>query len=570
MNQPKTNPDRRKRRRFSSTTRGFITGILASGLLVFFVQSKPADSYFEISKNLDIFTSLFKELHTLYVDPVEPGQLIKTGIDAMLGQLDPFTTYITESDIEEYEFQTTGKYGGIGASLQRKGDQILIGAVYEHSPAHKAGLNAGDIILEIDGNKLGSRTLDEVSNLLKGSPGTKVRLQVLDAYSEESTEKIVTRAEIELSPVPYAGLMGENNQFAYVQLTQFTPGASRLIRHALDSLKTANPRMEGVVIDLRSNPGGLLDEAVKTCNLFIDRGELIVSTRGKLSEWDKDFHTPGPAWDLNIPVAVLINRSSASASEIVSGSLQDLDRGVVIGEKSYGKGLVQVTRSLGYNARLKLTTAKYYTPSGRCIQALDYSHRHPDGSVGEIPDSLKQEFKTRNGRVVYSGGGVEPDIRISREPISKLAITLYQKNYIFDFATHYAKTRPQISPVADFRLSERDFQDFEAWLEGKDYSYKTQTEVALDSLKAIAQREMYMEAIAPEFRSLTAKLSHDKLTDLRKHKEEVMELLENEIVSRYYFRKGRIEHNLRHDQEVNESIKILSQPQEYQALLGKP
>lgn len=551
-------------------TRGFLTGILAAGLLTFFVQSRPVDSYFEISKNLDIFTSLFKELNTLYVDPVEPGQLIKTGIDAMLGQLDPFTTYITESDIEEYEFQTTGKYGGIGASLQRKGDQILIGAVYEHSPAHKAGLNTGDVILKIDGKKIESMSLDEVSQLLKGSPGSRVRIQVLDAFSEESAEKIVTRAEIELSAVPYAGLVGEQNEFAYVQLTQFTPGASRLIRHALDSLKSANPQMEGVILDLRSNPGGLLDEAVKTCNLFIDRGERIVSTRGKLSEWDKDFSTQGPAWDLNIPVAVLINRSSASASEIVSGSLQDLDRGVVIGEKSFGKGLVQVTRSLGYNARLKLTTAKYYTPSGRCIQALDYTHRQPDGSVGEIPDSLKQAFKTRNGRIVYSGGGIEPDIRMAREPISQLAITLYQKNFLFDYATHYTRTHPKIGPVAEFRLSESDFKDFESWLEGKDYSYKTQTEVALDSLKAIAQREMYLDAIAPEFTSLTAKLSHDKRMDLRKHKEEVMELLENEIVSRYYFRKGRIEHNLRHDEEVNESIRILSQPERYEALLSTP
>lgn len=551
-------------------TRGFLTGILAAGLLTFFVQSRPVDSYFEISKNLDIFTSLFKELNTLYVDPVEPGQLIKTGIDAMLGQLDPFTTYITESDIEEYEFQTTGKYGGIGASLQRKGDQILIGAVYEHSPAHKAGLNTGDVILKIDGKKIESMSLDEVSQLLKGSPGSRVRIQVLDAFSEESAEKMVTRAEIELSAVPYAGLVGKQNEFAYVQLTQFTPGASRLIRHALDSLKSANPQMEGVILDLRSNPGGLLDEAVKTCNLFIDRGERIVSTRGKLSEWDKDFSTQGPAWDLNIPVAVLINRSSASASEIVSGSLQDLDRGVVIGEKSFGKGLVQVTRSLGYNARLKLTTAKYYTPSGRCIQALDYTHRQPDGSVGEIPDSLKQAFKTRNGRIVYSGGGIEPDIRIARESISQLAITLHQKNFLFDYATHYTRTHPKIGPVAEFRLSESDFKDFESWLEGKDYSYKTQTEVALDSLKAIAQREMYLDAIAPEFTSLTAKLSHDKRMDLRKHKEEVMELLENEIVSRYYFRKGRIEHNLRHDEEVNESIRILSQPERYEALLSTP
>lgn len=549
--------------------KGFIAGVATASVLLLFIQAKTTDSYFEISKNLDIYTTIFKELNTYYVDPIEPGKLVKTGVDAMLENLDPYTNYITESDIEEYEFQTTGKYGGIGTNMRKKDDMIIIGDVYELSPAQKAGLHPGDQVLSIDNQPVKGKSTDDIGLLLKGAPGTQVSMRVKDVYTGEESVKMITRGEIEVSSVPYSGLIGPGNDIAYTRLTQFTPGCSRLVRSALDSLKKAQPKLKAVVLDLRNNPGGLLDEAVAICNIFVDRGQLVVSTKGKMPDWDKDFNTMGTSWDTKIPLTVLVNRSSASASEIVAGTMQDLDRGVIIGERSYGKGLVQVTRPLGYNARLKLTTAKYYTPSGRCIQALDYTNRNPDGSVGKIPDSLKKAYKTKNGRKVLSGGGVEPDIKLEDDPYSKLAITLYSKNYLFDYATQYVKKHATIPAPAGFSLSKDDFNDFTKWLENKDYSYKTETEEALDSLKQIALREKYFDAIQGDYTVLQNKLSHDKKQDLLKHQDEITRFLESEIVSRYYFMRGRIENSLRTDNDVKTALGILDQPAKYEALLQK-
>lgn len=548
--------------------RGFLAGAATVAVLSLFIQAKNKDSYFEISKNLEIFANIFKELNTFYVDPVEPGKLVKTGIDAMLEELDPYTNYITESDIEEFEFQTTGKYGGIGATMRKKGDEIFVGDVYENSPAQKAGLHPGDQVLSIETQELKGKTMEEVSQLLKGASGTPVSMKIKDAYTGEVSQKIVTRGEIEVSSVPYAGLEGKNKDVAFVKLTQFTQGCGRMVRSALDSLKGANKNLKGVVLDLRNNPGGLLDEAVSVCNIFIDRGQLVVSTKGKIPEMDKEYKTTGTPWDTKIPLVILINRSSASASEIVAGTMQDLDRGVIIGERSYGKGLVQVTHPVGFNARLKLTIAKYYTPSGRCIQALDYTHRNPDGSVGAVPDSLKQTFTTKHGRKVKSGGGVEADVEIPNEPISKLAVVLYTKNFFFDYATQYAKKYSSLPPAAGFSLSDAAFNDFIKWLEGKDYSYQSETEVALDSLKAIAQREKYFDAIQPDFSSVQKKLAHDKQQDLLKHKEEISRLLENEIVSRYYYLKGRIEHSLKTDNDLEKALSLIDQPSDYQKVLN--
>lgn len=541
---------------------GFVTG---SSLL--FLAAKSTDTYFEISKNLDIYTSLFKELSTYYVDPIEPGKLIKSSIDNMLDELDPYTNYITESDIEEYEFQTTGKYGGIGTTMRKSGDEIVVGEVYEFSPADKAGLHPGDKVIAIEGEAIKGKSMEDISLLLKGSPGTFIKVKLKDAYTGAEMEKTIKRSEIELSSVPYAGFVGENGNTGYVKLTQFTPHCSRLVRKALDSLKKTNPNMSSVVLDLRNNPGGLLSEAVSICNLFVDKGQLVVSTKGRLKEWQQDFKTTQAAWDTEIPLAVLINRSSASASEIVAGTMQDLDRGIVVGVRSYGKGLVQTTRPLGYNARLKLTTAKYYTPSGRCIQALDYSHRNADGSVGEIPDSLKKEYKTASGRKVLSGGGVEPDIPVVDEPTSMLAITLYVKGLFFDYATVYGKKHPQLGDAKAFAISKNDFAAFAKWLEDKDYAYKTETEIALDSLKSIATREKYFSDIEKEYKQLENNLSHDKKQDLYKHEKEVTYLLESEIVSRYHYLRGRIEHGLNNDQDLDFALKTLSAPKDYKALL---
>lgn len=546
----------------------FIAGLSLSLVFLLFVRAKNPDSYFEISKNLDVFTNIFKELNSLYVDPIEPGKLVKTGVDAMLESLDPYTNYYTESDIEDYEFQTTGKYGGIGATMRKKDDLIFVGDVYEFSPAQKAGLHPGDQVISIDDKILKGKSIDDISVLLKGSPGSQVNLKIKDAFNASESQKIITRGEIELSSVPYAGLTGKNKDVAFVHLTQFTPGCTRIVRNALDSLKAVQPKLKGVVLDLRNNPGGLLDEAVAMCNLFVDKGQLVVSTKGKMQDWDKDFKTPGNAWDATIPVTVLVNSSSASASEIVAGTIQDLDRGIVIGERSYGKGLVQTTRKLGYNAQIKLTTAKYYTPSGRCIQALDYSHRNADGSVGKVPDSLKKEFKTKSGRKVLSGGGVEPDIEVEDEPISKLAVTLYVKNYFFDYATQYVKQHPTIAPAGSFVFADADFNQFAKWLEGKDYSYKTETEEALDSLKQIAVREKYFDAASNEYAALKAKLTHDKKQDLVKNKAEITRFMENEIVARYYFLRGRIENSLKTDNDLAKALNVIEQPAQYQALLS--
>ncbi|GAA4450324.1 S41 family peptidase [Rurimicrobium arvi] len=552
---------------FKSHTRQFIWGTFTICCFGLFIQAKTTDSYFEMSKNLEVFANIFKELNTYYVDPIEPGKLTKTGIDAMLNDLDPYTNYITESDIEDYEFMTTGKYGGIGAALQKKEKDVYVGEIYENSPAQKAGLHSGDKIISIDGKNVYDKTIDDVSLLLKGSSGTKLVIKVKDAFSDVESDKVVTRGEIEISSVPYAGMIGASKDIAYVKLTQFTMNCSKLLRQSLDSLKKNNAGMKSVVLDLRGNPGGLLDEAVEVCNIFIDRGQLVVSTKGKNKEWDKNFNTEGSPWDTQIPVAVLVNGSSASASEIVAGTIQDLDRGVVIGTKSYGKGLVQATRPLGFNARLKLTTAKYYTPSGRCIQAIDYSHRDENGNPDKIADSLIGTFKTKNGRLVKSGGGVTPDVTAGTEKISALSGALYSKNYFFDYATQYARSHKTLNGGENFSLTAAEFADFSNWLSSKDYSYKTKTEILLDSLTAAAQQDKLYDASKTELAALKTKVMHDKKQDLLKNKEEVMRILENEIVSRYYFQKGRINQSLRNDEVVSKAVEVISRPDQVKSLL---
>jgi carboxyl-terminal processing protease len=545
----------------------FLMGATVVGGLSLFIQAKPADSYFELSKNMEVFSNIFKELNTYYVDPIEPGKLTKIGIDAMLNDLDPYTNYITESDIEDYEFMTTGKYGGIGASLRKKEKETYIGDIYENSPAQKGGLHSGDKIVSIDGKNIFDKTIDEISVLLKGSAGTKIVMKVKDAFTDAEVERVITRGEIEVSSVPYAGLIGSANDIAYVKLTQFTQNCGRLVRTALDSLKLANPKMRAVVLDLRGNPGGLLDEAVEVCNIFVDKGQLVVSTKGKDREWDKNFNTEGAAWDTKIPVTVLVNGSSASASEIVAGTIQDLDRGVVLGTKSYGKGLVQTTRPVGFNARLKLTTAKYYTPSGRCIQAIDYTHRDENGFADKFADSLIGTYKTKNGRVVKSGGGVTPDVITSDEKISAIASALYSKNYFFDYATQYVKQHKTIPAANSFSLNPAEFTEFSNWLSGKDYAYKTKTEVLLDSLASATKEDKLYDASKTELAALKTKVMHDKKQDLLKNKDEVKRILENEIAARYYFQKGRIIQNLREDETVIKAIDLSGKPEQVQALL---
>lgn len=550
--------------------RGVAAGFLLATVCFVSIQASRTDSYFEVSKNLDIFNNVLKELNTFYVDPIEPGKLIKTGIDEMLSTLDPYTNYITESDIEEYEFQTTGRYGGIGANMRKAEDKIFVGDIHEGSPADRAGLHPGDEVIAIAGKEVEGRDIEDISVLLKGSPGTQVDIKVKDVYTGNVEEKTIVRSEIELSSVPYASLFGEKKDIAYVKLTQFTPHCSRLVKVQLDSLKKAQPNLGGVVLDLRNNPGGLLEEAVSICNLFVDKGQLVVSTKGRVKEWEHDFKTTMQPWDTKIPVTILINGGSASASEIVAGTLQDLDRGVIVGERSFGKGLVQTTRPLGYNARLKLTTAKYYTPSGRCIQTLDYSHRNEDGSVGTVPDSLRKVYKTLAGRKVLGSGGVEPDVKVVDTPPGKLAITLFVKGYFFDYATIYAKKNKTIPPAGQFAIDNNTYNEFVNWVAKKDYTYKSETEIRLDSLKSAAEREKYYADIESSYKELAAKLKRDKKQDLEKHRREITQILESEIISRYYYMRGRAEHSLRDDEQMDKALALLGKPAEYQLLLKKP
>jgi carboxyl-terminal processing protease len=549
--------------------RGALLSALVFSQLNIYAQTDPAtDRYFEISKNLELFSNLFRELNTYYVDPIEPGKMVKTGVDAMLIDLDPYTNFITEADIEDYEFQTTGKYGGIGAAIRISNGEIIIAEPYQDSPIDKAGIKAGDIVVSIDGQLLKGKTEEEVGLLMKGAPGTDLKMVVKHPVTGLEQAKTIKRQEIKVSSVPHAALVGPDSKIAYVCLSQFTQNCSRDIKHALDSLKKLEPSLKGVVLDLRNNPGGLLDEAVKICNLFMERGELVVSTKGKNKNWDKQFRTNDVPWDLEIPLAVLINHGSASASEIVSGTVQDIDRGIVIGTRSFGKGLVQTVRPLGYNTRLKVTTAKYYTPSGRCIQALDYSHRNEDGSVSSVPDSLKRTFKTQAGRVVYDGGGVEPDVKIEESELSKLAIHLLVNGYIFDYATKYYYEHPTIAPATSFTFTDADFADFQKWIATKNITYKTESEEALASLKATMKSDNTLDKYKAEYNALAAKLIQDRNQEIVQKKAEISRLLANEIVSRYYYQKGRVVNKLSNqDEDLKKAIDLLNNSAQYKSIL---
>jgi len=529
-----------------------------------FLSFSFVDNHFELSKNLDIFASLYRELNMYYVDDTNPGDLMKQGIDAMLESLDPYTTYIPESDIEDYRFMTTGQYGGIGSLIRKKGDFVVITDPYEGYPAHKAQLQAGDIILEVDGKPVQGKGTDDISKFLKGQPGTTVKLLVRREGEKKPLEKTITREEIKVKSVPYYGMLNDN--IGYISLTGFTENASKEVKEALLKLKE-NENLKGIVFDLRGNPGGLLNESVNIVNLFVEKGQEIVSTKGKVEEWHKTYRALNNPVDTELPMVVLVNSGSASASEIVSGSIQDLDRGVILGQRTFGKGLVQTTRSLSYNAKLKVTTAKYYVPSGRCIQALDYSNRNEDGSVGKIPDSLLTEFKTKNGRSVYDGGGVNPDLTTTPKAASKITISLVNKFLIFDYATQYKLKHPAIPAAKDFKITNEDYEEFVAFINGKDYDYTTKSEKLLEDLKASATDEKYFASASAEYEALKIKLKHNKKDDLTNFRDEIKELLRAEIASRYYYQKGRLESNVTNDKEVKRAMEILTNKEQYSSII---
>lgn len=520
---------------------------------------------FKIAKSLDIYYSLFRDVNIYYVDDTDPEEMVENSINAMLDELDPYTVYIPEKDKEEFTFMTTGQYGGIGALIRNNGNYPIVAQPYRGFPADKAGLKAGDRILEIDGKPTNEYPLNEVSNRLKGIPQTKVKLLIERPYSEEKMEKELVREEIKIKSVPYYGVLEEG--VGYIRVTKFTPDVSKEVKDALRELKSEY-QVTSLILDLRGNPGGLLLEAPKICNLFVDKGEEIVSTKGKVQKWNQTLKTTDFPYDTEIPLVVMISRGSASASEIVAGALQDLDRAVVLGQRTFGKGLVQTTIPLSYNAQVKVTTAKYYIPSGRCVQALDYTNRNDDGSVGHIPDSLISEFQTRNGRKVYDGGGIIPDIKVEPEEISQLTISLLTQNVIFDFATKFAHDNPEILNVKEFEINDKIYNQFVQFALKDSFKYETQSEKELKKLEKIVKREKYFDKAETEFKALKDKLNNDKETDLMSFKNEIVQFLRDEIVGRYYYEDGQIQTNLKDDIQLHKAIEIIKDENQYKSVLS--
>jgi len=511
----------------------------------------------ELVKNLDIYYTLFRELNMFYVDETDPQELVTTSIDAMLSSLDPYTTYIPESSMDDFKFQTTGEYGGIGSLIRRSGDYTIIADPYKGFPADKVGIRAGDKILKVDGKSAENMAIESVSDQLKGKPGTEIVLTVERFGEEKPLDFTLVREKISIRNVPYYGML--NEQTGYIRIANFTTGAGQEVENALKELKEEHG-MQSLVLDLRSNPGGLLIEAVRICNLFVDKGELIVSTRGKVKQWDSEYITPKEPVDKNIPLVVMINRGSASAAEIVAGALQDLDRAVIVGQRTFGKGLVQTSRPLKYNAQLKVTTAKYYIPSGRCIQALDYSNRNEDGSVGNVPDSLISEYETRNGRLVYDGGGIQPDFEVVPEMLSEITMQLFAQNMLFDFATRFRAWNDEISAPESFSISNDDYGLFKEFVESQDFEFKTASEKAFDQLVKTAKREKYYDLASEEFTTLEHQLSHNNLKDLETFQDEIRQILSEEIVNRYYYQAGRIIAQIQEDNQLDKALEVLNGP----------
>ena len=544
-------------------------GIVLVGIMVFticFYSFKQDDKNFQIAKNLDIYYTLFRELNLFYVDDVDPGKLVKTSIDKMLESLDPYTNFIPEDDVEDFKFMTTGEYAGIGALISKQNGKIVISEPYEGFPAQKSGLKAGDILLEVAGKSTEKLSTEDVSTLLKGPAGKPVTVKVQRYGQKKPMDVEIIREKIQIDPVPYYGML--DKETGYIRLTNFTADCTERVKIALIDLKEKQ-HAKSLVLDLRSNPGGLLIEAVRLANLFVPKGQEIVSTRGKVKQWDKVYTATENPIDTVMPIAVLVNRGSASASEIVAGAIQDLDRGIIIGTRTFGKGLVQTTRDLSYNAKLKITTAKYYIPSGRCIQALDYSHRNEDGSVGAVPDSLISKFATKKGRVVFDGGGVYPDLSVADETLSNLAMNLVTQSEVFDFATYFNSKTEKISSPEEFAITPEVYTDFIQFVKNKNFKYESKTEEELDQLLEVAKKEKYYDISKDEFATLKIKLGHNLDQDMEHFKPEISELLTDEIVSRYYYQKGAIKSALRDDSDIKKALNIINAPEAYASIFDK-
>lgn len=517
---------------------------------------------FETIKSLEIADQIYEHLEKYYVDDINVGALSKNAIDAMLKELDPYTVYYHESNIEDYRLMTTGQYGGIGALIRKVGDYVSISEPYEGNPAIKAGLLAGDKILEVDGKNMKGKSSDEVSTALKGPKGTELEIKV-DRNGKEKVFKF-ERDEIKLPDVPYYGMV-ENN-VGYIKLNSFTRTAAEEVIKSFNDLKDQG--MKELILDLRGNGGGLLIEAVKIVNIFVDKNKTVVTTKGRVEDENRTYKTMGEPMDLNIPLVVLVNGSSASASEIVSGSLQDMDRAVIVGTTSFGKGLVQRTFDLDYGSKVKLTIAKYYTPSGRCVQRLEYYDKEEGVRPEEVPDSLIKIFHTSNGREVIDGRGIEPDLNIEEDDLSRLTATLFRNDIFFNYATEYYFSHNEIAPADKFKLTSEEYNAFKKYVLSHDVSYSTASEEKLKQMKETAEKEGFYEGLEAEYEALMNKVVPSKERDLDKFEKEIRSILENEIVSRYYFQKGRAQYSFVDDSFVNKAVEVLQNKTEYNTILG--
>lgn len=541
--------------------------LVFSFLIIFsFSNVCKAQHDFEIAKNVDIFVSILKELNAKYADEISPGDLTKTAIDAMLSSLDPYTVYYPESQIEDYKMMTKGQYGGIGALIQQHGEYIVISEPYEDCPAHQAGLMAGDRILSVNKQSMKNRSSSDVSEYLKGQPGTKINIEVERYGQSKPLSFDVVRKEIKFPSVPYSGMVSD--EVGYIKLDQFTEKASSEVKEAFVKLKEKG--MKYLIFDLRNNGGGLLQEAVNIMNIFVDQGTMISETKGKLESQHNVYKTRFPVTDKTIPVVVLVNEYSASASEIVSGAFQDLDRGVIMGHKTFGKGLVQNVLPLSYNTSLKITIAKYYIPSGRCVQNIEYFKNDTiTPSRTKIPDSLAVAYKTKNGRTVYDKGGVEPDVISPDTVASNLLLALVLNNLIFDYATQYRATHATIPEAKDFRVNDEIYNDFVHFLKDKEYTYTTETEKVMEELKEVAEDEQYFKDISALYDSMKKKIEEEKNTELQKYKAEISDYLASEIISRYYYQKGKYIDMLRCDPEITAAKDLLLNQARYKSILGQ-
>lgn len=538
---------------------------LAVVTLSLFVSAGRSQADFKLGKNSEILLNLFRDINLFYVDSVDADKLIADAAQGMVQNLDPYTEYIPEKDMENFEIMTTGKYGGIGSLIRKKGDYVLIAQPYKGFPADKAGLKIGDKIVEIEGMDAKGFDPSKVSSMLKGDPGTTVKLKVEKFATGNIVPVSIRRERITISGVPYFGFVADS--VGYIALSDFTEDCSNDVRKALVELKQSG-KLGSLILDLRSNGGGILQEAVKIVSLFVPNGTEVVSMRGKLKQMDATFKTEGEPVDTTVPIVVLTNSGSASASEIVAGALQDLDRAVLIGQRTFGKGLVQSTRPMGYNSYLKITTAKYYIPSGRCIQAIDYAHRNEDGSVAYVADSLMKEFSTRNGRKVYDGGGVTPDMKLDPEYSSRFAIITYGKGYIEDFVDQYFRKNPTPNVrLREFKLTDSDYNNFVEFMKDKNVEFESESKRALEQLKQKAERERYLDKIKDQLESIGANLKDDKESNLKLYRNELSELIEDQIILRVHYSQGVAEHRLATDKEVREAVKLLDNQTEYKEIL---